>query len=98
MAGVFLPRTTWYILHTFFGYQGYESRKNCKPSSCRTNGKYCLGILGIKTLAGAPQKIGGSPLFPMKGGPRPPFCTLHPPFEKKGIPAEFFKKRVPANS
>jgi len=30
---VFL-HTTWYILHTFFGYQGYESWKNCKPS-CR---------------------------------------------------------------
>ena len=34
VAGVFL-RTTWYILHTFFGYQGYESRKNCKPSCTR---------------------------------------------------------------
>ena len=25
------------------------------------------------------QKIGGSPLFPKKGGPRPPLCTLRPP-------------------
>jgi hypothetical protein len=31
LAVVFL-RTTWYILHKFFGYQGYESGKNCKPS------------------------------------------------------------------
>ena len=35
MAGVFLL-TTWYILHTFFGYQGYESWKKCKPSCTTT--------------------------------------------------------------
>ena len=29
VAGVFL-RTTWYILHTFFGYQGYDIWKNRK--------------------------------------------------------------------
>ena len=53
----------------------------------------------IKNLAGAPQNNGGSPLFPKKGGTRPPFCTFRPPFEeKKGIPAEFFKKRVPTKS
>ncbi len=36
-----------------------------------------VSIFGIKTLAGAPQKIGGSPLFPKKGGPRPPLCSLY---------------------
>ena len=40
-----------------------------------TEGK--LGrFFGIKTLAGAPKTIGGSPLFPKKAGPRPPFYTL----------------------
>jgi len=53
-------------------------------------------IFGIKTLAGAPQKIGGSPLFPKKGGPRPPFCTLRPPFEeKKEFSWIFSKKEFP---
>jgi hypothetical protein len=55
-----------------------------------------VGIFGIKTLAGAPQKIGGSPLFPKKGGPRPPFCTLRPPFEeKKEFPQNFSKNEFP---
>jgi len=58
-----------------------------------------VSIFGIKTLAGALKKIGGSPLFLKKGGHRLPLCTLRPPFEeKKGIPAEFFKKRVPAKT
>jgi len=53
-----------------------------------------VGIFGIKTLAGALQKIGGSPLFPKKGGPRPPFCALRPPFEeKKEFQRNFSKKR-----
>jgi hypothetical protein len=57
-----------------------------------------VSIFGIKTLAGAPQKIGGSPLFPKKGGPRPPFCKLHPPFEeKKEFPRNFSKKKFPRN-
>ncbi len=50
---------------------------------------------GIKILAGAPQKIGGSPLFPKKGGLRPPFCNFALLLKKK---REFFKKRVPAKS
>jgi hypothetical protein len=55
-----------------------------------------VSIFGIKNLAGAPQKIGGSPLFPKKGGHRPPLCTLRPPFEeKKGIPRNFSKKEFP---
>jgi hypothetical protein len=55
-----------------------------------------VSIFGIKILAGAPQKIGGSPLFPKKGGPRPPLCTLHPPFEeKKEFPRNFSKKEFP---
>ena len=42
-------------------------------------------------FGGAPQKIGGSPLFPKKGGPWPPFWT--PPFkEKKEFPRNFSKK------
>jgi hypothetical protein len=44
-------------------------------------------------LAGAPQKIGGSPLFPKKGGHRPPLFTLRPTFEeKKEFPGIFQKK------
>jgi hypothetical protein len=34
-----------------------------------------VSIFGIKNLAGAPQKIGGSPLFPKKGGP--PLSAAH---------------------
>jgi hypothetical protein len=57
-----------------------------------------VSIFGIKTLAGAPQNNGGSPLFPKKGGPRPPFCTLRPPFEeKKEFPPNFSKKKFPRN-
>jgi hypothetical protein len=50
-----------------------------------------VSIFGLKTLAGASQKIGGSPLFPKKGGARPPL-------KKKGIPAKKIKKRDPAKS
>jgi hypothetical protein len=57
-----------------------------------------VSIFGIKKLAGAPQKIGGSPLFPKKGGPRPPLCTLRPPFEeKKEFPRNYSKKEFPQN-
>ena len=57
-----------------------------------------VSIFGIKKLAGAPQKIGGSPLFPKKGGPRPPLCTLCPPFEeKKELPRNYSKKEFPQN-
>jgi hypothetical protein len=57
-----------------------------------------VSIFGIKTLAGAPQQIGGSPLFPKKGGPWPPFSTLCPPFEeKKEFPRNFSKKEFPQN-
>jgi hypothetical protein len=57
-----------------------------------------VGTFGIKILAGAPQKIGGSPLFPKKGGLRPPFCTFRPPFEeKKEFPRNFSKKEFPRN-
>jgi hypothetical protein len=57
-----------------------------------------VSIFGIKKLAGAPQKIGGSPLFPKKGGPRPPLCTLCPPFEeKKEFPQNYSKKEFPQN-
>jgi hypothetical protein len=57
-------------------------------------GQYFL----YQNLAGAPQKICGSPLFPKKGGPRPPFWTLHPTFEeKKEFPLNFSKKEFPRN-
>jgi hypothetical protein len=47
-------------------------------------------------FGGSPSKIGGSPLFPKKGGPRPPLCTLCPPFEeKKEFPQNFSKKEFP---
>jgi len=47
-------------------------------------------------MAGAPQKIGGTPLFPKKGGHRPPLCTLRPLFEqKKEFPRNFSKKEFP---
>jgi hypothetical protein len=49
-----------------------------------------VSIFGIKLFSGAPQKIGGSPLFPKKGGPQPPLRTLR---RKKGIPTEFFQKK-----
>jgi len=53
-------------------------------------------IFGIKNLAGAPQKTGGSPLFPKKGGPRPPLCKLRSPFEeKKEFLRNFSKKEFP---
>ena len=53
-------------------------------------GKLGSIFFGIKILAGAPQKIGGSPLFPKKGGHRPPFCTLL--CKKKEFPRNFSKK------
>ena len=57
-------------------------------------GRY--GTFGLKILAGNPQKIWGSPLFPKKGGLWPPFCTFHPPFEeKKEFPHYFSKKEFP---
>jgi hypothetical protein len=59
-----------------------------------TNTREYLGrYFGIKTLAGAPQKIGGNPLFPKKGGPWPPFCTLRPPFEEKRNSHGIFQKK-----
>jgi hypothetical protein len=62
-------------------------------------GKLGSIFFGIKILAGAPQKIGGSPLFPKKGGPRPPLCTLRPPpfEEKKEFLRNFSKKEFPQN-
>jgi len=57
-----------------------------------------VSIFGIENLAGAPQKIGGSPLSPKKGGHRPPLCTLCPHFEEKKKFPEFFKKRVPVKT
>jgi hypothetical protein len=57
-----------------------------------------VSIFGINNLTGASQKIGGSPLFPKKGGPRPPLCTLRPPFEeKKEFSRNFSKKEFPRN-
>jgi len=45
----------------------------------------------LKTLAGAP-------LFPKKGGLRPLFCALRPPFEeKKEFLRNFSKKEFPRN-
>jgi hypothetical protein len=51
------------------------------------------------------QNFGGSlskkwrePPFSYKGGPRPPFCTLRPPFEeKKEFLRNFSKKEFPQN-
>ena len=51
-----------------------------------------VNIFGIKNLAGAPQKIGGSPLFPKKGGHWPPLCTLPSPFEEKRNSRGIFQK------
>jgi len=54
-----------------------------------------VGRFRFTNLAGA-SKIGGSPLFQKKGGPRPPFCTLRPSFEeKKEFPRNFSKKEFP---
>ncbi len=39
------------------------------------------------------QKIGGSPLFPKKGGHRPPLCTLHPFWRKKRNSRGIFQKQ-----
>ena len=51
-----------------------------------------VGIFGIKTLAGAAQKIGESPLFPNKGGSRPLFEHC-PPFEEKRNSRGIFQKK-----
>jgi hypothetical protein len=48
-------------------------------------------------LAGAPQKIGGSPLFPKKGGIGPIFVYFALLLKKKGIPRNFSKKEFPQN-
>jgi hypothetical protein len=56
-----------------------------------------VSIFGIKTLAGAPQKNGGSPLFPKKGGPWPLFVHCALLLKKKRIPAELKKIEFPRN-
>jgi len=49
-------------------------------------------------IGGSPSKNWRDPLFPKKGGPRPPLCTLRPPFEeKKEFLRNYSKKEFPQN-
>jgi hypothetical protein len=52
-----------------------------------------VGIFGIKTLAGAPQKIGGSTLFPKKGGLGPLFVHFALLLKKKRNSRGIFQKK-----
>ena len=52
-----------------------------------------VSIFGIKKLAGAPQKIGGSPLFPKKGGIGPLFVYFALLLEKKRNSRGIFQKK-----
>jgi hypothetical protein len=66
-------------------------------TNTNTEGKFGR-YFWYQNFGGSPSKNWREPLFPTKGGPRPPFCTFRPPFEeKKEFPRNFSKKEFPQN-
>jgi len=61
------------------------------PGSLPTDTEGSLGWYILVSI------IWREPPFPYEGGLWPPFCTLSPPFEEKGILVELFKKEFPQN-